>query len=146
MKKTLAILGMTCLVSFAAQADELLVTPSATKGKQIVTTYAVDLVSSGDAVGFQFTFPLPKGVKPEQVNVRGCAADLPSGYNGQCNVAKGHVVGLFANDQNIPFPTGIVPLGKIVIEGAHSNRLDGVKFLVGDKNAKELPSSVTVVK
>lgn len=145
MKKYLTALAAALIFSSAAQANELLLTPSASKDAR-TTTFAVDYVSDGNAVAFQFTFPLPKGIKPEQVNLRGCAADLPKGFDGQCNVAKGHVIGLFANDQNIPFPAGVIPLGKIVIDGAVAKRLGGIEFLAGDKDAKPIPSSVTVVE
>lgn len=137
--------GLIAIASFAAHADELVLTPGAGKGG--VEQVSIDFVTNGDAVAFQFNIRLPKGVDASQVDLKSCVADLPKSHRGQCSVAKGQVIGLVANDDNSPFSAGVVPVGKISIKAADRasfNRRGGgmevAKFLVSDKDANPISS------
>lgn len=135
--------------SLACSADELIVTPNVSKagGAQV---YAVDFVTSGNAVALQFNIKLPKGVDARHVDLKSCMADLPKTHTGQCNVAKGHIVGVAYNDTNVPFAAGIVPVGKLYIQSqGKSNRVGDLRvsqFLVSDKNAQAIESTAKIAE
>lgn len=129
------------LCSFCAGASELLITPSLAKGG---STFSIDFVADGEAVAFQYNIALPKGVEADQVDLKACAIDLPSQYVGQCSVAKGQIIGIVANDNNEPFPAGVLPIGKVSISGASVRNLNVLKLEVAGADARVLPSSVSV--
>lgn len=136
-------------LSFACNADELIVTPSASKAGA-ARVYAVDFVTAGNAVALQFNIKLPKGIDAKDIDLKSCVADLPSTHTGQCNVAKGHIVGVAYNDTNVPFAAGIVPVGKIYIQSqGKSVRVGDLRvsqFLVSDKNAQAIESTAKIAE
>lgn len=139
--KSIIFGAVLALCSFCAGANELLITPSMAKNG---SSFSIDFVADGEAVAFQYNIALPKGVAPDQVNLKSCASDLPAPYVGQCSVAKGQIIGFVANDTNEPFPAGVLPVGKISISGAAFKRLNVLKLEVADGNARVLSSSVNV--
>mgnify|MGYP003405568824 CR=1 FL=1 len=150
MKLCTALAGIALVsASFACGADELIVTSNASKA-QDAQAYAVDFVTSGNAVALQFNIKLPKGVDARQVDLKSCMADLPKTHTGQCNVAKGHIVGVAYNDTNVPFAAGIVPIGKLYIQSrGKGNRVGSLRvseFLVSDKNANAIESVAKIAE
>lgn len=140
--KTIFFGTVLALFSISAGANELLITPS--MAKRGGSSFSIDFVSDGSAVALQYNIALPKGVAPEQVNLKSCAVDLPSQYVGQCSVAKNQIIGFVVNDSNEPFPAGLLPIGKVTISGADLGKLNVLKLEVADHNAKVLPSSVNI--
>ena len=139
--KLIAIVASGALLvgmSYKASAEELIVT-SVAKAKGSV--FSVDVVTDGAAVALQFNIRLPKGVSPDQVDLTKCVADLPKSHSGQCAVAKGQIIGLVYNDQNVPLPAGVVSIGKIGLNnsGAAKSKLSVAYFEVNDAAARELP-------
>ena len=131
--------------SASCHADELMLTPSQEKGRTS-QQYAIDFVTAGEAVAFQFNIILPKGVDAKQVNLESCLAELPKSHNGQCSVSNGKIIGLVANDTNTPFEAGIIPVGKISINSkSRFNSLKIEKFLVSDKEARPIQASAEFV-
>lgn len=129
--------------SSMASADELLVTAgTAKKGGNI----ALDIMTEGSTVAFQFNILLPKGVDGSQVDLSRCVADLPKTHSGQCNVANGQIIGLVYNDQNVALPQGMVSIGQIGINSALSSKtgLTVSNFVVNDSAARELPAKASV--
>jgi len=142
MKKIVAVCALS-LFSMVAGANELLLTSSSSKAG--ATQVSIDFVSDGQAVAFQYNIALPKGVSADQVDLRSCSADLPKQYVGECSVAKGQIIGFVVNDANVPFPAGVLPVGKIGIASAAKLRnLEVLKLEVVGSNAKTLKASVSV--
>ncbi len=144
--KFAAVAASGLLMFGAAQlshAEELLVT-SVAKAKGSV--FSVDVMTEGAAVALQFNIALPKGVLPEQVDLSKCVADLPKSHKGQCSVAKGQIIGIVYNDQNVALPAGVVSIGKIGLNNgaAKSAKLSVAYFEVNDASARELPVSSRV--
>ncbi len=145
--KAFVLFGI-CLTfaSFASNADELLVTSGAAKAK-VGHTYAIDFMSSGEAVALQFNIKIPKGVRDSQIDLSACVADLPKSHAGQCKVAKGHIVGLVYSDTNEALPAGLVSVGRISMNASlvkNQQKLQFTEFLVSNSKAQPVESTVTV--
>ena len=136
-----SVVGALLFTSIAS-ADELVVTAgSAKKGSSI----ALDLVTEGSTVAFQFNIALPKGIEPSQVDLSRCVADLPKTHSGLCSVAKGQIIGLVYNDQNMALPKGIVSVGQINLKGGISrSELTVTDFVASDAAAKALPAKTSI--
>lgn len=152
MKTYIAIIAIAAASTFSsAQATELLLTSSMSKTKEarsvkgVSDSIALDFVSDGNTVGLQFNIPLPKGSKPEQVNIKSCVADVPAMYFSHCNIAKGHIIVQVANDEGSPIPAGVFPVGKIELIGMTAQDLGKINFIAADKNAEAIQSAVRVV-
>lgn len=139
----LSVFGaLLCGMSSMAIADELVVTAGAAKKGGSV---ALDLVTEGATVAFQFNLQLPKGVDASQVDLSRCVADLPKSHSGQCNVAKGQIIGLVYNDQNIALPKGIVSIGQIGLKGGLvRGGLTVSDFVASDASAKAVPVKTSI--
>lgn len=139
------------VASFTVHADELILTAnSMTKSKVSQQQFAIDFVTEGNAVAFQFNITLPKGVDASKVDLSSCVADLPKTHAGQCNVAKGQIIGMVYNETTTAFPAGVVPVGKIRINGMTKHaRAGGVQiaqFLVSDSNAKPIDATFKIAE
>ncbi|MCX7562768.1 hypothetical protein OS176_04300 [Xanthomonadaceae bacterium XH05] len=154
MKKFLSAIAIAAAsVSVSAHATELLITPNqsnakdarATKGPR-ADSLALDFVSDGNTVGFQFNIPLPKDAASSQVNIKGCVSEVPAKYFSHCNIAKGHIIVQVANDNGDPIPAGVFPVGRIVLSGMTAQDLGEVKLIAADKDAEAIQSSVRIVK
>jgi hypothetical protein len=133
------LFGASSMVS----AEELVVTAGA--AKKGGSTIALDLVTEGSTVAFQFNIPLPKGIEASQVDLSRCVADLPKTHSGQCNVAKGQIIGLVYNDQNVALPKGIVSVGQIGLKGNIARGgITVSNFVANDASARELPAKTNV--
>lgn len=154
MKKYISIIAFSVLMSFSAGAAELLVTSAAdAKGAKpsraslnATDSVALDFVSDGDVVGFQFNIPLPKGVGEKQVNIKSCVSEVPSIYFSNCSVAKGHVIVQVANDAGDAVPAGVFPVGRLSLSGFSAKDLGAIQVIAADKNAEAISSSVRIVK
>lgn len=137
---------MFVALSQAVNAEELIVTSVA---KAAGSAFSVDVATDGAAVALQFNIDLPKGVKADQVDLSRCVADLPKTHQGQCSVAKGQIIGIVYNDQNVALPSGVVPIGRIAINNSVVSKrakLTVAYFEVNDASAKELVATSRVVQ
>lgn len=146
IRKNIGALAFTAVMaagSFtAAHADELIITDSVAKGGSSI---AVDLVTEGSTVAFQFNIKLPRGVKPSDVDLTKCVSDLPKSHSGQCNVAKGQIIGLVYNDQNVALPAGLVSVGRVGIKsGLSKGKLEVAYFEVNDASGRALEAKTSV--
>lgn len=136
---------MMFVANGAFAAEELvLTTNAAAKGK--AGAIALDIMTEGNAAAIQFNIALPKGISPEQVDLSQCMADLPKTHRGECNVAKGQIIGVAYNDEGVTLPEGLVSIGKIHLKGgsvAKAN-LRVLNFVVSTYDAKELSTKITV--
>lgn len=127
----------------SAMADDLIIT-SAKSIKN--NTHSLDIVNSGQAVAFQFEMILPKGLSPKQVDLTQCLSELPRTHHGSCSITAGKIIGFAYSDSNKALPAGMVPVGRVVINGTSKARNSGAlkisQFLLSDANAQPIETSV----
>lgn len=134
--KKIALMAALVVTSFGVSASELMVTPAIAKNGTSV--FSLDYVADGNVVAIQYNFALPKGVTADQVDLSQCAVDLPAGLEGGCSIAKGQIVGFAINDANVPFPAGVLPIGKISIAKTRATSLQVLNLVASDKNANQV--------
>ena len=150
INKVFSLVGaglMFAVANHAIAADELVVASIAKAGKSVVS---LDILTEGSAVAIQFNIDLPKGIDASQVDLSNCMADLPKTHKGQCNVAKGQIIGIAYNDDGVALPAGLVSIGHVAINtkfGAARARAGTFKvatFVAANIEGKELPTRSTV--
>lgn len=130
----------------AFAAEELVITTSATAKAKAGVVVALDMMTEGNTAAIQFNIALPKGITAEQVDLSQCVTDLPKTHRGECNVAKGQIIGIAYNDEGVTLPAGLVSIGKIRFNGKMSARanLKVLNFVASTSDAKELSTATTV--
>ena len=98
-------------VSLSVSADDLIATTAANKGG--MNTVALDLVTSGESVAFEFVVALPKGAA--NVDLSGCLKGIPSSHQGKCvfNEKMNQVVAIAFSATNAKLPSGGLSLGSV---------------------------------
>ena len=114
-KRTVTAIGIASLFVGSASAAELLVTPASSKSGN--SQVALDIVSDGDVSGFQFAINVGKGLEGK-VDVSKCLSELPSGFSGQCQLAKGKVFVIAMADRVTTLPAGVISVGSIEFPAA----------------------------
>lgn len=115
------VAGLAFGVSMSASANEVLVTPLATKSNQLALAFDID--SSGEVAGFNFKVSVP-GLREKAGNVSSCVAELPKGFDGACSVTKGGVyVYATSNSPDVALPAGLVSVGKIVLDYSDASKV-----------------------
>jgi hypothetical protein len=99
------------LASTPAFADDLLGTFA--KGKGGVNNMALDLVTSGESVAFEFVIEVPKGAT--NVDVSKCLSTLPATHIGKCqyNDKTREIIAIAYSTTNAKLPAGALGLGGI---------------------------------
>lgn len=143
------VAGASLAASMAVSANEVVVTPVATKSSQLALGF--DIVSSGDVAGFNFKVAIP-GLSDKAGNVASCVAELPKGFDGACSVTKGGVyVYATSSSSDVSLPAGMVSIGKIVLNYEGAAKVGGqVKPVVEelamfDNQGKALTAKAQVV-
>jgi hypothetical protein len=97
--------------STSVMADDLIGTTAEGKGGR--NTVALDFVTSGESVAFEFVVALPKGAT--KVDVAGCMKGLPSTHQAKCvyNDQANEVTALIFSTSNAKLPSGALNLGSI---------------------------------
>jgi hypothetical protein len=125
-----------------AHADDLLSTQAAGKGGQ--NTVALDFVTSGDSVAFEFVVKLPKGAT--NVDLSSCLKGLPSTHKGQCvhHEKSGEVVAIAYSETNAKLPGGALALGNVrytsLLKGGAAATIEGL--VVADGSGKAIQSEI----
>ena len=114
MRKFISILALSVASISVAHADQLVFSTEKSGGAR---TAALDYVSNGDAVSFLFRIDVPGGADAS-VNLKSCVAALPKSHVGQCNFAKGQIIGLVYSDTNERLPKGIISVGSVSVKSA----------------------------
>lgn len=119
-----------------AQQNEVILTSSGAKAGQAMA--ALDLVTSGEAVAFEFSVPLPKGVA--SVDTSKCLADLPSSHQGHCvfREKSNDVFVIAFSPVNAKLPGGVVPLGTIQFNG-NAEGLKVAELVFAGETGQNLP-------
>lgn len=143
------VAGASLAASMAVSANEVVVTPVATKSNQLALGF--DIASSGDVAGFNFKVSLP-GLAEKAGGVSSCVAELPKGFDGACSVTKGGVyVYATSSSPDVALPAGMVSIGKIVLNYDSAAKVGGqVKPVVEelamfDNQGKALTAKAQVV-
>ena len=125
-----------------AHADDLLSTQAMTKGGR--STVALDLVTSGDSVAFEFVVKLPKGAT--NIDLSDCLKGLPSTHKGQCvhHEKTSEVIAIAYSVQNDKLPGGALALGNVrytsLLKGGEAATIEGL--VVADGMGKTIQSEV----
>lgn len=98
--------------SSVASANELLVTPSQSKGAS--PSIALDIVSDGDVSGFQFALDFGNA-KIAKADVSRCLSELPSSFAGKCQQVGSKIYVIAMANQMTTLPAGIVPVGSVTV-------------------------------
>jgi hypothetical protein len=74
---------------------------------------ALDLVTSGNSVAFEFVVQLPKGAT--NVDLSSCLKGLPASHKGQCvhHEKSGEVIAIAFSTENAKLPSGALALGNV---------------------------------
>lgn len=128
-----ALLGGVSL----AHADDLIGTIAASRSGQ--NTVALDLVTSGESVAFEFVVKLPKGAT--NVDLSNCLKGLPSTHKGQCvhHEKTSEVIAIAYSTQNTKLPVGALSLGDVrytsLLKGRSAATIEGLVVADGAGNA-----------
>lgn len=137
MKISTALVSLVAIFGFSATsfANEVVFTQVAAKrgGGNYVS---LDVVSDGNASGFQFSIPLGQDGRSaaKGLDLSKCLSDLPKSHEGRCvyREKKGDVLVIVYSMENNLLPEGVVGLGTISIPGgsamAKSLKVSGVEF------------------
>lgn len=145
MKMNYIICALALGVSTAAfaQQNEVILTSDGAKAGPALA--ALDLVTSGDAVAFEFSIPLPKGVS--SVDTSKCLVDLPSSHQGQCvfREKSNDIFVIAFSPVNTKLPSGLVSLGTIQFNGSAAGLKVAELVFAGDtgQNLPVAPAQAT---
>jgi hypothetical protein len=139
----LAALGLAAAPAFASE-----VLATVVSGGKAGNGIALDIVSDGGIAGFSFAIEVP-GIDEKRVNLKGCAADLPSNFKGQCSVAQGKIMVIAASDNpSVTLGQGVVKVGTVYFSRAAGAKAGGDIQITGvefsDNNAKSQPGTAKV--
>jgi hypothetical protein len=135
------LIGALVLVaaSSSAFADQLVVTgEKAGRGGAII---ALDYASTGQATGFEFKIAVPGG-ESAKVDLSNCLKGLPKSHAGQCNFAKGMIIGMAYSDTNALLPTGVLQLGTVSFSSLAKGAPQVIHFLAANTNGDKIESGV----
>lgn len=137
------------VASMSVSANEVLVTPVATKNNQLALAF--DIVSSGDVAAFNFKVSVP-GLRDKAGAIGSCVAELPKAFDGGCSVTKSGVyVYATSNSPEAALPAGMISIGKIVLDYADASKVGRnltpvvEELALFDNQAKALTAKAQVV-
>ena len=138
MRKFITIAALSLASVSVAHADQLVFSAEKSGGARVA---ALDYVSSGDAVGFDFKIDVPGGAGAI-VNLKSCVAALPKSHSGQCAFAKGQIIGIVYSDSNEALPKGIISIGSVSVQTKVVGDLSVASFTAVNKDGISVESTV----
>mgnify|MGYP000157880257 CR=1 FL=1 len=138
MRKLISIIALSAASVSVAYADQLVFSADKAGGARAA---AIDYVSNGDAVAFEFRINVPGG-EAASVNLKSCVASLPKSHAGQCSFAKGQVIGIVYSDTNERLPKGIISVGKISVQSKVEGDLSVASFTSVNREGVSIESNV----
>lgn len=124
MRKLISLVALSVASVSVAHADQLVFSAEKAGGARVA---ALDYVSNGEAVAFEFRIDVPGGAAAS-VDLKSCVASLPKSHSGQCSFAKGQIIGLVYSDTNALLPKGIISIGKVSIQSKVAGDLSVAMF------------------
>jgi hypothetical protein len=112
MRKLILLIALGAASVSVAQADQLVFSTEKSGGARVA---ALDYVSNGDAVAFEFKIDVPGGTAAS-VNLKSCVAALPKSHAGQCAFTNGQIIGIVYSDMNERLPKGVISVGKVSVQ------------------------------
>jgi hypothetical protein len=140
IKSLTAALALSA-IALPVAADDLIATNGVGKGG--MNTVALDLVTGGESVAFEFVVALPKGAT--NVDVSGCLKGMPASHQGKCvyNEKANQVIAIAFSASNEKLPTelnlGMVRYGSLQ-KGASAATIQDL--VVADARGGSIPSEI----
>lgn len=138
MRKILTVVALCVASVSVAHADQLVFSAEKNGGARVA---ALDYVSNGEAVAFDFKISVPGGADAV-VNLKSCVASLPKSHAGQCSFAKGQIIGMVYSDSNTPLPKGILSIGSVSVQTKVAGDLSIASFTAVNKDGLSVESTV----
>ncbi len=139
MRKFITVVALSIASVSVAHADQLVFSAEKSGGARVA---AIDYVSNGDAVAFDFKIDVPGGADAV-VNLKSCVAALPKSHAGQCSFAKGQIIGMVYSDSNERLPKGIISIGSVSVQSKAAGDLSVASFTAVNKDGISVESTVT---
>lgn len=139
MRKLLILIALGAASVSVAHADQLVFSAEKSGGARVA---ALDYVSNGDAVAFDFRIDVPGGAEAT-VDLKSCVVSLPKSHAGQCSFAKGQIIGIVYSDSNERLPKGIISIGKVSVQSAAAGDLSVAHFNAVNIDGMTIESKVT---
>ena len=137
---TLAVAVALVAFSGVAGANDVVLAQVASKSQESVS---LDIVSDGNATGFQFALPLSKtarGSSAKAMDLSKCLSDLPKTHQGRCvyrEKTNDIFVIAFSLD-NALLPEGVVGLGTISLGGMSEKSIKPANVIFASPAGKKL--------
>lgn len=135
--KIAAVLAMLSAPSLFA--NEVVATAGMEKSRGHVS---LDIVSDGNASGFQFSIPITANVRnfDKSLDLSGCLADLPKTHTGKCvyRPKKNDILVIVYSLDNALLPEGVVGVGSIRAPGVTAKALSAIDPVFASPLGKQL--------
>lgn len=138
MRKFIYTIALCAASVSVAHADQLIFSAEKSGGSRVA---AIDYVSNGDAVAFQFNIDVPGGTEAS-VNLKSCVAALPKSHAGQCSFAKGQIIGIVYSDTNEFLPKGVINVGTVSVQSKGAGDLAVASFVAVNRDGAPVESNV----
>jgi hypothetical protein len=138
MRKFICTIALCAASVSVAHADQLIFSADKSGGSRVA---AIDYVSNGDAVAFQFNINVPGGTEAS-VNLKSCVAALPKSHAGQCSFAKGQIIGIVYSDTNELLPKGVINVGTVSVQSKVAGDLAVASFVAVNREGAPIESNV----
>jgi len=140
--KNILLAGILAVACTSVSANSFVLTTGQASKASASQSFSLDFISDGDGTTLVVKVGIPETDKAS-VNLAGCGKGLPSGFVGQCAVAKGNLIMIVSSDTNELLPKGAVSLGMFSVTYADKQprQLSITSTEVSSPEATELQSS-----
>lgn len=138
MRNFISIIALCAASVSVAHADQLVFSAEKSGGARVA---AIDYVSNGTAVAFQFKINVP-GASEASINLKSCVAALPKSHAGQCAVVKDGIIGMVFSDTNELLPKGVISVGSISVQSKVAGDLSVASFLAVNHQGEPVEATV----
>lgn len=138
MRNFISIIALCAASVSVAHADQLVFSSEKSGGSRVA---AIDYMSNGEAVAFQFNIAVPGGTDAS-VNLKSCVAALPKTHAGQCSFSKGQIIGIVYSDTNALLPKGIISVGTVSVQSKVAGDLSVASFVAVNREGVSIESNV----
>ena len=139
MRKLILVIALGAASMSVAHADQLVFSSEKSGGARVA---ALDYVSNGDAVAFDFKIDVPGGASAS-VNLKSCVAALPKSHAGQCSFVNGQIIGIVYSDMNERLPKGIISIGQVSVQSKAAGDMSVKYFNAVNADGMAITSTVS---
>lgn len=140
--KNIFIAGLLSIACASANANNFVLTTGDSLKNSGKQSFALDFVSSGNGTTLVVKVAIPD-TELAKVDLSGCGKGLPTGFNGQCAVAKGNLIMLVTHGSDALLPSGAISLGVFSVEysDGKARKLSISSTEVASPQSEEMPST-----